>query len=255
MAGLLDLPQCRDCVTASAVLRRLGFRDTITWGPVFGSPSETQHAWHSNAGGYTTRVETEVEFKRRVQSHRMMGLAEEKLLPEGQSLTEYAKHPLCSHYRGELAWLSAGRPTRTTVYLAHPVAGDFERNVANATAWFRYLRGLLTHELSELVGHQFERKPLILCPWLAGIQPDEESPGGRESMLIDCRDTVMMFDEVWLLSRVTPGMSFESTVARVTRNLTHLGESPPSGKVFCISCGLEIPRGRTRCRFCQEVST
>lgn len=228
---MVGLSQCHSCVTAASVLRRLGFRDTITWGPIVGSPNLTSHGWHSNSGEQVTRVETRDEYYRRTELRKMSHTGGDDL-PFGQMVSEYSKHPLCQNYRSELAWLAAGRPTRTTVYLAHPVSDNFGPNITNAIVWFRHLRGLSAYSLSELVGVQYDYKPLILCPWLSGIQPDEESPGGREQMLADCRDTVMMFDEVWLLWRITDGMRYESGRARVVRDLTHLGKSPPMAKVL-----------------------
>lgn len=236
MAGLTGLHQCRDCLTAASVLRRLGFQDTISWGPIDNSPTLIAHGYHANSGAHVDRVETEAEYKNRTGAPDakapVEGARGRKHSPFGLVRREYQRQPLCTHYRNELAWLMAGKPVRTTVYLAHPVADDFAANVENVTAWFRYLRGLSGYSISELVGFQYDYKPLILCPWLAGIQPDGESPGGREGMLADCRDTVMMFDEVWLLWRVTEGMAFESRNARVVRDLTHLGKTPPMAKVL-----------------------
>jgi hypothetical protein len=111
--------------------------------------------------------------------------------------------------------------------MAAPVAGDFHENVLNATKWFRHLRHLSASSLSELTGVIYEQRPLILCPWLAGIEEDELSPGGREGVMQDSIDTVQMFDEVWLMPpRISDGMKLESLHAPIVRDLTHLKLSP-----------------------------
>ena len=186
---------CRACQTAAHVLRRLGLKDTISWGTFSQAPTQIAHATFSNAR------------------------------PFGQ---EVPIQPLCRFYSNELAWLTVGRPTRTTVYLAHPVSGkNFHDNVRGATVWLRYLRRLSQSTLNELVGHEFSQRPLILCPWLAAIEEDEFYPGGREAIIADARDTVLMFDEVWLVGgRISDGMRIEAQTARVLRDITHLGDLP-----------------------------
>lgn len=216
---------CRQCQTAAHVIRRIGFKDTISWG-VMGGPSNVLHATHANSFRKEDRTETEEEYKRRTSEAKAYGMPEGK--PQGQVITDKHQLPLCRLHSTELAWLAAGRPTRTTVYMAHPVSGpDFHENIQRATKWLRYLRRLPGSTLCELAGCEFQQRPLILCPWLAAIEEDEMYPGGREAVIADSRDTVLMFDEVWLLGgRITDGMRVEAKAARVLRDLTHLGEYP-----------------------------
>lgn len=217
---------CRQCQTAAHIIRRIGFRDTISWG-VMGGPSNVLHATHANASRKEDRPETEDEYKRRKAEAEAYG-SKAKIKPFGQTVTDKHQLPLCRLHSTELAWLAAGRPTRVTVYMAHPVSGpDFHDNVLRATKWLKYLRRLPQSTINELVGCEFQQRPLILCPWLAAIEEDEMYPGGREAVIADSRDAVMMFDEVWLLGgRITDGMRVEAQAARVLRDLTHLGESP-----------------------------
>lgn len=212
-------PNCRDCITAAWVLRRIGFRDNISWGFFRDSPNkDIIHGFHANSAFphyYPAEYVTDAKGRRYLTEREAMRIGDDPL-------------PLCSKYRSELAWLTAGRSTRLMIYMAHPVAGDFSRNKLNAERWLRYLRRLGVQALSELVGISYGTKPLVLCPWLAAMEPDGEYPGGRESAIADCKDTVMMFDEVWMVGgEVSNGMLDEAGVARVARDLTFLGRYPP----------------------------
>lgn len=200
----------------------MGFRDTIAWGVIPGAPTQTAHASHANSGTWCERTEDQEEYKRRCASPG--GNRE----PFGRIIREYRVESLCMTYRSELAWVAARKPQRVTVYMAHPVSGpDFADNVINATIWFRFLRRQSASALSELTGVHYDSKPLILCPWLAGIEEDELSPGGREGVLQDCLDTVRLFDEVWMVWKRTEGMTMEAAAAATVRDLTHLGRLPP----------------------------
>lgn len=213
---------CRNCQVAAFALRRLGFKDNISWGKLEGAPNEMIHATHSNAGTHIERKETMAEYERRKRDAVLSKVKE--IPPFGQTVREYPLSSLCVFYSNEIAWLTAGRPTRVTAYMAHPVSGpDFHDNVRNATIWLRYLRRLSYSSLCELIGYEYPQKPLILCPWLAAIEEDEIYPGGREGVIADARDTVMMFDEVWLVgNRITDGMRVEASTARVVRDLTSI---------------------------------
>lgn len=228
---MIEQETCKYCQTASHALRRLGFRDHISWGTM-GGPSATIHATHANAQQKTFRQETDEEYKRRVREAKAQGVAESKLKPFGQVVEDRKTLPLCNLYSSELSWLHAGRPTRTVVYMAHPVSGpDFHDNIRNATVWLRALRRLPQSTLNELVGVEYSQRPLILCPWLAAIEEDEMYPGGREGVIADARDTVLIFDEVWLVGgRITDGMKVEAQTARILRDLTHLGPLPQIAK-------------------------
>lgn len=225
MALTAHTETCRNCLTASHVLRRLGFRDNISWGVMEG-PSATVHATHANAAQKLYRQETDKEYERRVADAKAYGKRD--VPPFGQMVEDKRKLPLCNLHSSELQWLMAGRPTRITVYMAHPVSGpDFHDNIRNATTWLRFLRRLPYSSLCELVGVEYNQRPLVLCPWLAAIEEDELYPGGREGVIADARDTVLMFDEVWLVGgRITDGMRVEAQTARVLRDLTHLGPVP-----------------------------
>lgn len=214
---------CRNCRVATRVLRKLGFRDNIAWGPQMtpNGATEVHHGYHSNARQAVERVETQEEYKRRVEEFNSTE-------PFGKVHKYHELTPMCTSYRSEIAWVTAGRPIRTTVYLAHPLSGNFERNKQNAADWLRFLRRLGTQAISELVGYEFEHRPVIMCPWLGGAEPDEATPGGREAVLADCKDTVMLYDELWYVGgQISPGMFDESKVAWLVRDLTHLGEKPP----------------------------
>jgi len=237
-----QLNTCRGCQLAAFTLRRMGFRDEIVWGVIPSAPTQTVHAQHSNSGVYVERVETDREYKRRVEEFK--GQAQD---PFGRMVREWRAESLCTRYRSELGWMMANRTPRVTVYMAHPVSGDFADNVLNATIWFRYLRRLSASSLTELTGVNYDAgRPLILCPWLAGIEEDELSPGGREGVLADCRDTVRMFDEVWLVGgRTTEGMLIEAAAAPVVRDLTRLGPLPhptqSSGRAILTPISKESP--------------
>lgn len=182
---------CRNCLQAAFVLRRLGFADAITWGYIENSPNkDLLHGSHANCN----------------------------------------KMSLCTNYSSELAWLTAGRPKRITVYMAHPIAGDFTKNVAGAIAWYRYLRAMPVQNLMELTGVYYPTRPLISAPYLAGIEPDSSDHYPRERAMVDCRDMVTLFDEMWMMVSVSSGMKEEAGNAKVIRDLTHLGKLPPIPK-------------------------
>ncbi len=226
--GIVDA--CRGCTRAAHILRRIGFRDSITWGCYSDRPGATTvHGFHSNTEQAPRRVTTE-------KPTDDLGKGAGWWTPTTSEVL--SPTPLCFTYRSELAWLTAGRPQRVMVYMAHPVAGDFERNVENAGRWLRWLRSLSTSGYAELTGFPYSMRPAIHAPWLAGIVPDDDVYGGREAALQECRDTVMLYDELWYVGgRVSSGMSYESAPAMVVRNLTHLGKVPPDG--------LDTPRERT----------
>lgn len=217
----MEHPICRGCITAANIIRRMGFRDNIAWGLLRDAPTKRIHAMHANTGVTVTRTETEDEYKRRLENAPLTGKDQP---PEGQKVTERVLQPLCVFYSSELMFLTASQPKRLTVYMAHPVADDFAMNISDATCWLRYLRRVPITELQTIVGAEFEQRPLILAPWLAGIEEDDSYPGGREAIMQDSRDAAMLFDEVWLLGgRVSTGMMIEAAAARRIRDLTHLG--------------------------------
>lgn len=203
---------CADCQVASRVVRQLGLRDTIGWGVFPDAPTRKLHASHSNS-----MVRVMVEGSGEPPNNPPA------LHPKNQAVA------LCVTYRSELTWLRVGRTPRPIVYMAHPIAGQFKRNVEGAGHWLRYLRGLDQRRLSELVGHVWMRPPIIHAPYLAAIVQDKFAhPAGREGIIADCRDTVTIFDELWWVGgEVSEGMAEEAKGATVVRDLTHLGRLPP----------------------------
>lgn len=206
---------CADCQKAAHVLRLMNFQDTIGWGVYPDAPTRKLHASHSNSGVRTLRE----------------GSGEPPHNPAALH-PHYQMTALCVTYRSELAWLAAGRTTRPVVYMAHPVAGDFKRNVEGATRWLRYLRSLTQLELQSLVGVTWSDTPVVHAPYLAAIVRDKFAhPAGREGIIADCRATVTIFDEVWLVGgRISEGMHDEARVSKIARDLTHLGALPPDGQ-------------------------
>ncbi len=196
---------CGACQKAAFVLRRIGFQDTISWGALDGAPSLRIHAHHANSGEHILRE----------------GNGEPPFNP-ARRYKYFARTSLCVTYRSELAWLMASRTTRTVVYMAHPISGNFERNVDSATKFLRYLRSLSHQELQAIVGAEWPHRPLIVAPYLAGIDEDGDLPGARELTLADCRATVQLCDELWWVQRVSDGMQQEASVAPIVRDLTHL---------------------------------
>jgi hypothetical protein len=214
---------CRDCQKASFVLRRIGFRDNISWGKFKDSPNDTIHASHANSGNKVIRPETDDEYKRRMSS------PSGTRLPFGQLITEFVREPLCSNYRSELAWITASSPTRPTIYVGHPLSGNFEKNVKVASDWVKFLRRLSIQQISSILNLDYNHRPIITAPWLAAVEEDGFHPGGREGALADCRDIVAMFDEFWMVGGfISGGMREEMGSARIIRDLTFLGPTPPT---------------------------
>lgn len=105
------------------------------------------------------------------------------------------------------------------VYLAHPVAGDVEANLARARRWFRWA----TENYPSMA---------LVAPWIVGCElwddadPIQRSRGmARNFAVIDVCDDVLLVG-----GRVSPGMLEEARFAEAVGvrvwDLTHLGDEP-----------------------------
>ncbi len=137
---------------------------------------------------------------------------------------------LCDAHTTVVEFLRLYRSPRISVYVAHPVRGDFERNLANARAWLRYLRNAPVAFLSHATGRPTQDRPLFSMPWAAAPDASDDLPENRGRLIADCRDAARMHDEVWFVGgRVTDGMREEAAQVNVTQDLTYLGFEPPPG--------------------------
>lgn len=111
----------------------------------------------------------------------------------------------------------------TTVYLAHPVSGDFEGNIRSAHQWLAYLRSLKLTDLRSLSPNlaHLKSKPYICAPWLGGAEPDG-SPDNRQHLMSGCRKVAASFDEVWAVVSLSPGVREEAISATRFVDLTGL---------------------------------
>lgn len=144
---------------------------------------------------------------------------------------------------------------RTVVYMSHPLAGDFVKNIHNANLWYRFLRSLSAKGIHKLLGSKpdkvvlqyhkvvagtgltephsllvrpFDEPPVVIAPWLTCTVPDQRYPGGRKRAIDDGIHVVKLVDENWLVGEyVTSGMSDEANHAKMVRDLTFWGETPP----------------------------
>lgn len=239
---------CHDCHVAANILRRLGFRDSISWGPLSG-PNLVFHGFHANSGDVEIaeyrRILDIVEGKERWTERRSVVASIPEAREDGVRYVSErsSRRPLCGAYRSELSWLLAGRPMYTMVYMAHPVSGNFAENIENAFSWLRFLRSRTPHQLFELTGVEYDRKPIIHAPWLAVADATlDADPNLRESIIAECKATAMLFSEVWHVGgRISSGMADEASVVPVARNLTHLGFRHPGWEAPAYRKHLSLP--------------
>lgn len=189
--------KCHYCEIGETTLRRLGFQDNIVWGPIEDSPNEISHATHSNS-----------------------------VSPKGNLL--------CITYGSEIGWVMTSRAVRPTIYVAHPLSGNFHRNMESAARWVKWLRRRSVWELSTLTGYFYKAKPIITAPWMGGAEMDSKTPGGREAILAECKEIVTLFDEVWAVSGLSDGVRVEGETAKTFRDLTYLGKKPPTSTQLLI---------------------
>lgn len=111
-------------------------------------------------------------------------------------------------------------PTRQVWYMAHPVAGDVEGNLARAERWLGWLM-------------QRNTDTAYIAPWISQVRVgDDADPAQRDRGLLDCEAAAARCDGIVLVGgRVSTGMRREAEAAkragRPVVDLTTLGELPP----------------------------
>jgi hypothetical protein len=121
--------------------------------------------------------------------------------------------------RGE----ALGRGDRRVAYIAHPVSGDVEENLARARRWFQWL--------------WYRYPDLALClPYLAPceiFEPDDEAAtrrGVQDDLAILARSDVIIL----VGGHLSPGMAELALAQRLGLSVldhTSLGEEPPEGEL------------------------
>ena len=106
-------------------------------------------------------------------------------------------------------------------YMAHPVGGDVDNNIARAKRWLR----LLTEQAPRCA---------VIAPWIANIEAgeDDNDPIQRSRGLAKAALVATRCDYVLLVGgRVSDGMVIERDAAKRAGaeiiDLTALGEEPP----------------------------
>lgn len=104
------------------------------------------------------------------------------------------------------------------MYVAHPVSGDVEANLARARRWLRWL-------VDCYPGFAF------CLPWMAYVQALDEATH-RERGLRDDLEMLRRCDGIILVGgRLSSGMALEKGVAEdaalEVHDMLHLGEEPP----------------------------
>jgi hypothetical protein len=107
----------------------------------------------------------------------------------------------------------------TVVYMAHPIGGDPEGNLARARRWMRWI---------------LDHYPMVaVCvPWLPYVEVlDDYDPEHRDRGVRDDLEILKRCDEVWLVGdRVSPGMEAEKWLAislgKVVVDFTQTGLVP-----------------------------
>lgn len=139
--------------------------------------------------------------------------------------------PYHLRFKRELMWVAAWEQADAPplVYLAHPVSGDFTRNIERARDWLGYLRGLDLGQLRDLSPNLADLTdlPSIQAPWLALPFNGDVDRKWRRFHMAGCRAMASRFDEVWVLNRWSSGVSDEARAGRRVRDLTGLGPRPP----------------------------
>ena len=154
------------------------------------------------------------------------------------------QEPFCLKFKNELRWSEAMTvlereaianaiavpPTELhptlLVYLAHPVSGDFDNNIARAHRWFAWSNG---PDAREILG--IDSDIVVIAPWLVQPKSVDHVPEARMRHMKWCTLAAARCDEVWLVGgRVSKGMQEEADVARRVRDLSSLGVEPPEPK-------------------------
>ena len=106
-------------------------------------------------------------------------------------------------------------------YMAHPVGGAVENNLARARRWLKYLNS---------VGEN----AIYIAPWIVECEIyDDNDPAQRESSLRRVCEVIKRCDFIALVGgRGSAGMAREAAVAVLAGveviDLTGLGEEPPT---------------------------
>ena len=112
--------------------------------------------------------------------------------------------------------------TRLVFYVAHPVSGDVDGNVARALRWLKWLRSR-------------DHANTYIAPWIAGLMSgeDDNDPAARERGLLDCEAAAALCHGIVLVGgRVSSGMARERAAVIAAGghvfDYTRLGVEPPS---------------------------
>ena len=107
-------------------------------------------------------------------------------------------------------------------YLAHPVGGDVENNIARAKRWLHWLS-------------RQAPQAAVIAPWIANIEAgeDDNDPIQRTRGLAKAALVASRCDAIILCGgRVSSGMAIERQAAQARRreviDLTALGDEPPT---------------------------
>lgn len=110
------------------------------------------------------------------------------------------------------------------VYVAHPLAGDFEGNIAKALRWYSYF-------VKNYPEYAFVMDWVLACMVLDDKIPEHRTRGMamNDAVLPRC-------DEVWFCGgRMSPGMRKEYDQAvsnrQITASFIKYGSEPPDGRV------------------------
>lgn len=117
----------------------------------------------------------------------------------------------------------ANSPMRRQVfYVAHPLAGDLAKNLANAKVWLRWLRTTFP-------------ETTFIAPWISSIDSgaDDNDPNAREQGLLDACAVLGLIDGIVLCSGLySSGMQREELYTQAMRkavyDLGKLGWTPPA---------------------------
>jgi len=109
------------------------------------------------------------------------------------------------------------------VYMAHPVSGDVEANLARAKRWYKWITD--------------NYKVGVVADWIINCEIyDDSNPADREAGLLVCEEIASRCDEIWLVGGVVSnGMAREAEAAEAAGvtvvDLSAAGAEPPEGKI------------------------
>lgn len=103
------------------------------------------------------------------------------------------------------------------IYMAHPVSGDVENNLAKARRWYKWISS--------------NYDVIVLANWIVDCEVFDNSTDYDAVLRKDEEIVRRCVDELWLVGgEISPGMKRESVAASVVKDLTHLGAEPPTEK-------------------------